>query len=176
MSDDLPTGDALVNQILDVFAHEARIDRARLHMDARADELGANSLDLALALFAIEDRFGVEPEITAKLAAQLNLPELTTLKLRSLLYTSLRSYRTLCDKQAEHDVLLDLHSFRSPGQPFVMRGPADNRGALEPFACPHCGGEPLEDGEVDVAVRRLPQVLHEGQRRLLRAGDDLAPQ
>ena len=40
----------------------------------------------------------------------------------------------LCKWLAEHDVLLDLHSFRSPGQPFVMRGPADNRGALEPFA------------------------------------------
>ncbi len=41
---------------------------------------------------------------------------------------------TLCPWLAAHDVLLDLHSFRSPGQPFVMRGPADNRGALEPFA------------------------------------------
>ena len=40
----------------------------------------------------------------------------------------------LCKWLAEHDVLLDLHSFRSPGQPFVMRGPADNRGTLEPFA------------------------------------------
>ena len=40
----------------------------------------------------------------------------------------------LCKWLGEHDVLLDLHSFRSPGQPFVMRGPADNRGALEPFA------------------------------------------
>ena len=40
----------------------------------------------------------------------------------------------LCKWLVEHDVLLDLHSFRSPGQPFVMRGPADNRGALEPFA------------------------------------------
>lgn len=40
----------------------------------------------------------------------------------------------LCSWLAEHDVLLDLHSFRSPGQPFVMRGPADNLGALEPFA------------------------------------------
>jgi predicted deacylase len=40
----------------------------------------------------------------------------------------------LCQWLAEHDVLLDLHTFRSPGQPFVMRGPADNRGALEPFA------------------------------------------
>ena len=41
---------------------------------------------------------------------------------------------TLCPWLAAHDVLLDLHSFRSPGQPFVMRGPADNRGTLEPFA------------------------------------------
>ncbi len=40
----------------------------------------------------------------------------------------------LCKWLAEHDVLLDLHSFRSPGQAFVMRGPADNRGTLEPFA------------------------------------------
>jgi uncharacterized protein len=41
---------------------------------------------------------------------------------------------TLCPWLAAHDVLLDLHSFRSPGQPFVMRGPANNRGSLEPFA------------------------------------------
>jgi predicted deacylase len=41
--------------------------------------------------------------------------------------------RVLCPLLAEHEVLLDLHSFRSPGRPFVMRGPADNDGALEPF-------------------------------------------
>ncbi len=41
---------------------------------------------------------------------------------------------TLCPWLAAHDVLLDLHSFRGPGRPFVMRGPADNRGRLEPFA------------------------------------------
>jgi len=40
----------------------------------------------------------------------------------------------LCPWLAEHDALLDLHSFRSPGWPFVMRGPADNAGPLEPFA------------------------------------------
>jgi len=39
----------------------------------------------------------------------------------------------LCPLLAEHEVLLDLHSFRNPGQAFVMRGPADNRGELEPF-------------------------------------------
>ena len=40
----------------------------------------------------------------------------------------------LCQWLAEHDVLLDLHSFRSPGEPFVMRGPPDNRHPLEPFS------------------------------------------
>ncbi len=45
-----------------------------------------------------------------------------------------RIANVLCPLLAEHEVLLDLHSFRSPGRPFVMRGPADNRGALEPFA------------------------------------------
>jgi predicted deacylase len=40
----------------------------------------------------------------------------------------------LCPLLAQHDVLLDLHSFHSPGQPFVMLGPLDNQGPLEPFA------------------------------------------
>ncbi len=45
-----------------------------------------------------------------------------------------RIANVLCPWLAEHEVLLDLHSFRSPGRPFVMRGPPDNDGALEPFA------------------------------------------
>jgi len=40
----------------------------------------------------------------------------------------------LCPLLAQHEVLLDLHSFRTPGAPFVMVGPPDNRGPLEPFA------------------------------------------
>ena len=40
----------------------------------------------------------------------------------------------LCPLLAEHDVLLDLHSFRAPGVPFVFIGPRDNDGPLEPFA------------------------------------------
>jgi predicted deacylase len=40
----------------------------------------------------------------------------------------------LCPLLAEHEVLLDLHSFRSAGAPFVMLGPENNRGTLEPFA------------------------------------------
>jgi len=44
----------------------------------------------------------------------------------------------LCPLLAEHDVLLDLHSFRSPGVPFVFLGPRDNAGAIEPFALAAC--------------------------------------
>ncbi|MEO8924394.1 MAG: succinylglutamate desuccinylase/aspartoacylase family protein [Caldimonas sp.] len=40
----------------------------------------------------------------------------------------------LCPLLAEHEVLLDLHSFTSPGAPFVFLGPPDNTGPLEPFA------------------------------------------
>jgi len=40
----------------------------------------------------------------------------------------------LCPLLAEHEVLLDLHSFHGGGQPFVMVGPQDNDGPLEPFA------------------------------------------
>jgi predicted deacylase len=39
----------------------------------------------------------------------------------------------LCPLLAAHDGLLDLHSFQSTGQPFVMVGPRDNCGDLEPF-------------------------------------------
>jgi predicted deacylase len=40
----------------------------------------------------------------------------------------------LCPLLAQHDVLLDLHSFHTAGQPFVMLGPQDNSGTLEPFS------------------------------------------
>jgi predicted deacylase len=84
----------------------------------------------------------------------------------------------LCRWLAQHDVLLDLHSFRSPGQPFVMRGPADNRGDLEPFAqaeaeaqlAAHAGPHRIVEGWMDayaagVARRRAraltPGAVHE---------------
>jgi succinylglutamate desuccinylase len=39
----------------------------------------------------------------------------------------------LCPLLGEHEVLLDLHSFQSPGAPFVLVGPEDNDGPLQPF-------------------------------------------
>jgi uncharacterized protein len=81
---------------------------------------------------------------------------------------------TLCPWLAAHDVLLDLHSFRSPGQPFVMRGPANNRGLLEPFAhaaaegrlAEHVGPARIVDGWMSAyaqgaarrRARRLPDA------------------
>jgi predicted deacylase len=40
----------------------------------------------------------------------------------------------LCPLLAHHDVLLDLHSFNAQSQPFVMVGPRNNQGTLQPFA------------------------------------------
>jgi uncharacterized protein len=41
----------------------------------------------------------------------------------------------LCPMLAAHDALLDLHSFQAAGgQPFVMVGPQNNQGDIEPFA------------------------------------------
>jgi predicted deacylase len=40
----------------------------------------------------------------------------------------------LCPLLAQHDALLDLHSFRSPGVPFALVGPDNNNDSLEPFA------------------------------------------
>jgi uncharacterized protein len=65
-----------------------------------------------------------------------------------------RIANVLCPLLAEHDVLLDLHSFRSPGEPFALRGPENNRGTLEPFAradeetrlCAHLGVRRVVDG------------------------------
>ena len=39
----------------------------------------------------------------------------------------------LCPLLREHDVLLDLHSFHTPGDPFALIGPENNQGHREPF-------------------------------------------
>lgn len=39
----------------------------------------------------------------------------------------------LCPLLAQHEVLLDLHSFNAQSEPFVMVGPRNNEGPLQPF-------------------------------------------
>jgi predicted deacylase len=55
---------------------------------------------------------------------------------------------------AQHDVLLDLHSFHSAGEAFAMLGPQDNTGTLEPFA--HAAQEEA------LALRLGPRRIVEG--------------
>ena len=45
-----------------------------------------------------------------------------------------RVTRQLAPLLAQHDALLDLHSFHTAGEPFAMVGPRDNQGTREPFA------------------------------------------
>ncbi len=85
-----------------------------------------------------------------------------------------RVANALCPLLAAHDVLLDLHSFRSPGEPFVLRGPADNAGDLEPFAhaqaearlAAHLGVNRVVDGWMDAyatgVARRQARGLRPG--------------
>jgi predicted deacylase len=57
----------------------------------------------------------------------------------------------LCPLLAQHEVLLDLHSFHTAGEPFAMVGPENNAGTLEPFA--HAVQE--EALAVRLGVRRI---------------------
>lgn len=60
----------------------------------------------------------------------------------------------LCPLLAAHDVLLDLHSFHTPGEPFVMLGPENNDHGLESFR---------QAVEEEALVRRLgPRRIVEG--------------
>lgn len=47
------------DEILDIVAQEALVDRAKLIPDATLESLGIASLDVISIVFALEDRFGV---------------------------------------------------------------------------------------------------------------------
>lgn len=65
-----------------------------------------------------------------------------------------RVARVLCPLLQAHDVLLDLHSFHTGGDPFVMVGPCDNGGTLQPFA--------HEAAEAALAAALGPRLIVEG--------------
>ncbi|HZR75913.1 L,D-transpeptidase family protein [Bradyrhizobium sp.] len=60
----------------------------------------------------------------------------------------------LCALLREHEVLLDIHSFRSQGKPFVFVGPEDNDGEIEPFR--------LSGPESELALRLGPDIIMHG--------------
>ena len=72
-----------------------------------------------------------------------------------------RIANVLCPLLDAHDVLLDLHSFHTGGAPFVMVGPQNNTGALEPFShapeelqlALHTGPHRIVEGWLDTYAR-----------------------
>ena len=72
-----------------------------------------------------------------------------------------RIANVLCRLLDAHDVLLDLHSFHTGGAPFVMIGPQNNNGTLEPFALAaeemqlalHTGAPRIVEGWLDTYAR-----------------------
>ena len=81
-----------------------------------------------------------------------------------------RIANVLCPILAEHEVLLDLHSFTSAGRPFALRGPADNSGPLEPFTheaaearlAAHLGVDRVVDGWLDAYARGVAERRRRG--------------
>ena len=65
-----------------------------------------------------------------------------------------RLANVLCPLLDAHDALLDLHSFHTGGAPFVMIGPQNNTGPLEPFA--------QADLEMQLALHTGPHRMVEG--------------
>ena len=60
------------DQLLDLIAEEAIVDRARLKREATLGDLGISSLDLITMLFELEERYGVVIE-------EADMPRMTTL-------------------------------------------------------------------------------------------------
>lgn len=49
-----------IDEILDVVAQKAMIDRSKLAYDAKLSDLNITSLDMVEVIFALEDKFGIE--------------------------------------------------------------------------------------------------------------------
>ncbi|KFC65266.1 succinylglutamate desuccinylase [Bosea sp. LC85] len=75
----------------------------------------------------------------------------------------------ICALLRQHEVLLDVHSFRGAGEPFVFFGPQDNRGELEPFRQAQAEG-------AFAACLGVPVVIHgwlDNYARLIAAREKL---
>ena len=67
--------DPRAEAVLELLAAHAHIEAALLKPQMRAEELGLSKLEMALALFDLEDRFGVDlpqaPDAAARTVGQL---------------------------------------------------------------------------------------------------------
>ena len=58
-----------INEILDIVAQKALIDRSKLTPDLKLADLNVSSLDMVEVVFALEDKFGVQLPFNANTSA-----------------------------------------------------------------------------------------------------------
>lgn len=58
-----------IDEILDVVAQKAMIDRSKLTREAKLSDLNVSSLDMVEVMFALEDKFGIELPFNANINA-----------------------------------------------------------------------------------------------------------
>ena len=58
-----------IDEILDVVAQKAMIDRRRLTPEAKLADLNVSSLDMVEVMFALEEKFGIELPFNANTSA-----------------------------------------------------------------------------------------------------------
>lgn len=68
--------EGMIEEILDIIAHETKVDRAALTPDATLASLNIASIDMVSILFEIEDRFGVYIPMGDELAGTVYLADL----------------------------------------------------------------------------------------------------
>jgi len=49
-----------LDEILDIVAQKAQIDRSKLRPEAKLSDLNVSSLDMVEVMFALEEKFGIE--------------------------------------------------------------------------------------------------------------------
>lgn len=54
------TSAQIIDEILDVVAQKALIDRSKLQPEARLADLNVSSLDMVEVIFALEDKFSIQ--------------------------------------------------------------------------------------------------------------------
>ena len=65
--------DPRVDEILAIVARETKIERERLQLNARIDDLGIGSLDLTLVMFELESHFRIEFPLEPETARDASL-------------------------------------------------------------------------------------------------------
>jgi len=58
-----------IDEILDIVAQKAVIDRSKLTPDVKLTDLNVSSLDMVEVIFALEDRFGIQLPFNANTSA-----------------------------------------------------------------------------------------------------------